>query len=134
MYNNVIHNSKSWYKVEKNCELKEWACRTKRVAILTLRHWDSPKIKKQTYKHLLAQKNGSPLKDPMFPQKNHWAHVTHHSSSDGERFSTAECIPHTGNYVYKIFGIVGSQIEIEIFFPWLKYWQIWKDVGYSHII
>jgi hypothetical protein len=36
---------------------------TKRVAILTLKHWDSPKIKKQTNKHLLAQKNGNPFKD-----------------------------------------------------------------------
>jgi hypothetical protein len=26
--------------------------------------------------------------------------------------------------VHKILGIVGSQIEIEIFFPWLKYQQI----------
>jgi hypothetical protein len=44
---------------------------TKRVAILTLRHWDSPTVKKQTNKHLLAQKDGSPLKEPMLPQKNH---------------------------------------------------------------
>jgi len=36
---------------------------TKGVTILALRHWDSPKIIKKTSKHLLAQKNGSPLKD-----------------------------------------------------------------------
>jgi hypothetical protein len=36
---------------------------TKGVAILALRHWDSPKIKKQTSKHILAQINGSPLQD-----------------------------------------------------------------------
>jgi hypothetical protein len=43
---------------------------TKGIAILACRHWDSPKIKKkQTNKHLLAQKNGSPLRDLKTPSK-----------------------------------------------------------------
>jgi hypothetical protein len=57
---------------------------TKGVAILALRHWDSPKIKHKPTNICWHKKMVALWRTSKLPQKNCWSHAPHHSSGDGE--------------------------------------------------